>query len=638
MSDNIENTDSNNPVNKPASLEQKLKNLPSGPGVYQFIDANGKLLYVGKAKVLKNRVRQYFQNKPVSRMLGIMISKITDLEVITTDNEIEALILENNLIKSLKPRYNINLKDDKSYPYIVITNEPFPRVFPTRQKRSDGSRYFGPYTDVKNMRYALKTIRDIFMIRSCSLHLTEESIAQNKFSVCLDYHIHKCEAPCVGYVLKKEYNDMIDEVTKLLNGKTKTLIKELTEKMNKYSEEMKFEKAAGLRDRLNAIEVYSSKQKMVDDEIIDRDIFAYEKSGNDGCGMILKIRDGKVTGKTHYFLSNVEEKTDSEILENLITNHYTKTDFIPDELFLMSEIENEATLKKWLEEKKHGRIDFTVPKIGDKYKLVFMVKKNARLLLDELILTKMKREFIPPSVDSLMKDLRLTKLPRRIECFDISHIQGTDTVASMVVFVDGKPRKSDYRKFKINHVTDETGMPDDFMAMREVIYRRYKRIAEGVIPGEVSKSDDESFNAKPDLIIVDGGKGQLSSAVKVLDDLNIKDQNIIGLAKRLEEVYLPHESIAQNIPKTSSGLRLLQRVRDEAHRFAVTYHRSIRSKRTLTTELTEIEGIGDKTAQKLLIEFGSVENLKEVLKNNVNIVERSAGKKVAGKLKEWFEV
>lgn len=640
MSDTIENTDSNNPQNKTASLEQKLKNLPSGPGVYQFKDVNGKLLYVGKAKILKNRVRQYFQSKPVSGMLGIMISKISDLEVITTDNEIEALILENNLIKSLKPRYNINLKDDKSYPYIVITNEQFPRVFPTRQKRSDGSRYFGPYTDVKNMRYALKTIRDIFMIRSCSLHLTEETIAQNKFNVCLDYHIHKCEGPCAGYVLKKEYNEMIDEVAKLLNGKTKTLIKELTEKMNKHSGEMQFEKAASLRDRLNAIEVYSSKQKMVDDEIIDRDIFAFEKSGNDGCGMILKIRDGKVTGKTHYFLSNVEEKTDSEILENLITNHYTKTDFIPDELFLMSEVENESMLKKWLEEKKHGKTDFVIPKIGDKYKLVFMVKKNARLLLDELILTKMKREFIPPSVDSLKRDLRLTKLPRRIECFDISHIQGTDTVASMVVFIDGKPKKSDYRKFKLNHVTDETGQPDDFMSMREVIYRRYKRIAGKSVAAEIAKEEneeDESFDAKPDLIIVDGGKGQLSSAVKVLEDLQIKDQNIIGLAKRLEEVYLPYESIPQNIPKTSSGLRLLQRVRDEAHRFAVTYHRSIRNKRTLTTELTEVEGIGDRTAQKLLIEFGSVENLKEVLKNNINIVERSAGRKVAGKLKEWFE-
>lgn len=622
-----------------ATLEDKLKNLPLSPGVYQFKDSNGKILYIGKAKILRNRVRQYFQSKPVSGILNIMISKIADLELFTTDNEIEALILEQNLIKTQKPRYNINLKDDKSYPYIVITNEQFPRVFPTRKKRSDGSKYFGPYTDVKNMRSALKTVRNIFMIRSCNLSLTEESIAQNKFSICLDYHIHKCEGPCVGYVLRKEYNEMIERVTKLLNGKTKTLIREMTEQMNKYSDEMKFEKAAALRDKIEAIEVYSSKQKMVDEEIIDRDVFAFEKTDNDCCGMILKIRDGKVIGKTHYFMNNVAEKEDSEILENLITNYYSKNDFVPDEIYLMNELDNEITIKEWLEKKKQGKVEFIQPKIGDKYKLVFMVKKNARLLLDELILTKMKREFIPPSVDSLKKDLRLNKLPRRIECFDISHIQGTDTVASMVVFIDGKPKKSDYRKFKINTVSDETGMPDDFLSMREVIYRRFKKIAEGnLAEGENNNNnnDDESFGSKPDLIIIDGGKGQLSSAVKVLDDLQIKDQNIIGLAKRLEEVFFPNESIPHNIPKTSSGLRLLQRVRDEAHRFAITYHRSLRNKRTFTTELTEIEGIGEKTAQKLLTEFGSVENLKEVVKNNFNIIEKSAGKNVAEKLKVWF--
>lgn len=622
-----------------ATLEDKLKNLPLSPGVYQFKDSNGKILYIGKAKILRNRVRQYFQSKPVSGILNIMISKIADLELFTTDNEIEALILEQNLIKTQKPRYNINLKDDKSYPYIVITNEQFPRVFPTRKKRSDGSKYFGPYTDVKNMRSALKTVRNIFMIRSCNLSLTEESIAQNKFSICLDYHIHKCEGPCVGYVLRKEYNEMIERVTKLLNGKTKTLIREMTEQMNKYSDEMKFEKAAALRDKIEAIEVYSSKQKMVDEEIIDRDVFAFEKTDNDCCGMILKIRDGKVIGKTHYFMNNVAEKEDSEILENLITNYYSKNDFVPDEIYLMNELDNEITIKEWLEKKKQGKVEFIQPKIGDKYKLVFMVKKNARLLLDELILTKMKREFIPPSVDSLKKDLRLNKLPRRIECFDISHIQGTDTVASMVVFIDGKPKKSDYRKFKINTVSDETGMPDDFLSMREVIYRRFKKIAEGnLAEGENNNNnnDDESFGSKPDLIIIDGGKGQLSSAVKVLDDLQIKDQNIIGLAKRLEEVFFPNESIPHNIPKISSGLRLLQRVRDEAHRFAITYHRSLRNKRTFTTELTEIEGIGEKTAQKLLTEFGSVENLKEVVKNNFNIIEKSAGKNVAEKLKVWF--
>jgi excinuclease ABC subunit C len=640
MSDRNEYIENQNSESTVSALEDKLKNIPVSPGVYQFKDSNGKILYIGKAKILRNRVRQYFQSKPVSGILSIMISKITDLELITTDNEIEALILEQNLIKTLKPRYNINLKDDKSYPYIVITNEQFPRVFPTRKKRTDGSRYFGPYTDVKNMRFALKTVRDIFMIRSCNLQLTEETIAQDKFKVCLDYHIHKCEGPCVGYVLRKEYNEMIDQVAKLLNGKTKTLIKDMTNQMNRLSEEMQFEKAARLRDRIEAIEVYSSRQKMVDDEIIDRDIFAFDKIENDSCGMILKIRDGKVIGKSHYFMTNVTEKSDSEILENLVMNYYTKNDFVPDEIYLMNELEDQSTIKEWLEKRKQGKVEFVIPKIGDKYKLVFMVKKNARLLLDELILTKMKREFIPPSVESLKRDLRLSKLPRRIECFDISHIQGTDTVASMVVFYDGKPKKSDYRKFKINTVLDETGKPDDFLSMREVIYRRYKKIAERNT-GEYENSftaenEDESFGAVPDLIIIDGGKGQLSSAVKVLEDLQIKDQNIIGLAKRLEEVYFPNESIPQNIPKTSSGLRLLQRVRDEAHRFAVTYHRSLRDKRTFTTELTDIAGIGERTAQKLLIEFGSVENLKEIIKNNFNIIEKSAGKKVAGKLREWF--
>ena len=287
---------------------------------------------------------------------------------------------------------------------------------------------------------------------------------------------------------------------------------------------------------------------------------------------------------------------------------------------------------------KKGKVECVVPTIGDKYKLVFIVKKNARLLLDELILTKMKREFVAPSVESLRKDLRLSKLPRRIECFDISHIQGTDTVASMVVFVDGKPKKSDYRKFKIMAVMNETGTPDDFLSMREVIYRRFRRMAENETSGEESSGSDMSFSSEPDLVIIDGGKGQLSSAVKVLDDLGLKEIPVIGLAKKLEEVFFPGESDPFNIPKTSAGLRLLQRVRDEAHRFAVTFHKQLRNKRTLATELTEVEGIGEKTAKKLLIEFGSVENLREVLKNNFNIVERSVGSKTAEKLKQTLIV
>jgi excinuclease ABC subunit C len=618
-------------------LSTKLENLPSTPGVYQFKDDKGKLLYVGKAKILKNRVRQYFQSRPQTGRLATMISKIRDVEIITTDNEVEALILELNLINELKPRYNVNFKDDKSYPYIVITNEPFPRVFPTRKKRSDGSRYFGPYTDVKNMRFALKSIRDIFMIRSCSLNLTHDTIAKGKFKVCLDYHIKKCEGPCEGLVSQEDYNIIIDEVAKLLNGKTSSLLKEMQQRMNFYASEMLFEKAAKLRDKINAVDVYSSKQKMVDDEIVDKDIFAFERQDNDGCGMVLKIRDGKVVGKTHFYMNNTLEKSDEEIMKNLLMEYYSKTDFIPDEIYMLNETEDDDSVKEWLEKKKGSKVDMVIPKIGEKYKLVFMVKKNARLMLDELILTKMKRDFTPPSVDALKRDLKLTKLPRRIECYDISHIQGTDTVASMVVFLDGKPKKSDYRKFKIQSVANETGRPDDFLSMREVIHRRFKRYAESKEEKkEENKKQDESFSSAPDLVIIDGGKGQLSSAVQVLDDLGIKDINIIGLAKRLEEVFLPGDSDPQTIPKTSSGLKLLQRVRDEAHRFAITFHKSLRDKRTLSSELTSIPGVGEKVAKKLLTQFGSVEMIKEKINSDFETFEKTIGKKLSFSLKNYF--
>ncbi len=612
------------------SLKLKLENLPVSPGVYQFKDSAGKVIYVGKAKSLKSRVKQYFHSGPHYGRIPMMVSKISDLEIIKTDNEVEALILEFNLIKKLKPRYNVNLKDDKSYPYIVITRELFPRVFPTRQKRTDGSRYFGPYTDVKTMRYALKAIRDIFMIRSCNFNLTEENIADRKYKICLDYHIHKCEGPCEGLVSASDYNEMIDEVAKLLNGKTTSLIKELTKKMDEYSAGTQFEKAAKLRDKIEAISVYSSKQKMVSDEIIDRDIFAVETDGNDGCGMVLKIRDGKVIGKSHFYLSNVLEKEEGELIENLLMNYYSKSDYVPDEIFLQKQTENLKTLKGWIERKfsstqtSNKGFEIMVPKIGDKAKLVNMVKANAKLMLDELKLSKMKREFIAPSVEALKRDLGMKDLPRRVECFDISHIQGTDTVASMVVFQDGKARKSEYRKYRIESVSGETGRPDDFQSMREVVFRRYRRLI-------------EEKKAFPDLIIIDGGKGQLSSAVKVLTDLGIRNIKIIGLAKKLEEVYFPGEPDPYTIPKTSSGLKLLQRIRDEAHRFAVTFHQDLRDKRTLTTELLEIKGIGEKTAKKLLTEFSSVEALKEKLFCSYEEVEKAAGKKNAKMLMEYFK-
>ena len=618
-----------NRVSVKTELKEKVKNLPTLPGVYQFKDSKGKIIYVGKAKNLRNRVRQYFHSKPGFDKLNIMVSKIDDLEIITTDTEVEALLLELNLIKELKPRYNVNLKDDKSYPYIIITNEPYPRIFPTRKKITDGSRYFGPYTDVKTMKFALKTIREIFMIRSCDYNLTDENIRTKNYKLCLDYQIDKCEGPCEGLVSREDYNEMIEEIAKLLNGKTATLLKELSNRMKYYSSQMLFEKAGKLRDKISAISVYSSKQKMVDEEMIDKDIFAIEKEDNDGCGMILKIRDGKVIGKTHYYFSNVLEKPDEELLEKLVTNYYTKTDFIPEQIHLETEFENISTIKKWLKERKGKKVEFVIPRIGDKAKLVNMVKKNAKLMLDELKLAKLKREFVVPSVDALKRDLRLSKLPRRIECFDISHIQGTDTVASMVAFYDGKPRKSEYRKYKLGYVLNDVGQPDDFLAMREVIHRRFRRIL------------DEK-QSMPDLIVIDGGKGQLSSAVKVLEDVGIKisegKPNIIGLAKRLEEVYLTGDTDPHTIPKTSSGLKLLQRIRDEAHRFAITFHRDLREKRTLATELEEIKGIGEKTAKRLLTKFGSVEIIKEKLSNDIEQIERVVNKNVINSLKEYFEI
>lgn len=600
------------------SLQEKLEALPAGPGVYQHKDAEGRVLYVGKAKSLRSRVRQYFQkSRSVDPRIDRMLAKATDLEIIVTDSEVEALILEANLIKKLKPRYNVNLKDDKSYPYIVITKEPYPRVFMTRQIRRDGSRYFGPYTDVKNVRAALKTVRDIFMIRSCNFFIDDEVIRKRKIKICLDYHIKKCEGPCEGLVSEAQYNAMIDQVAQLLQGKTETLIAMLRDDMERLASEMKFEEAAVLRDRIKGLEAYTEKQKAVDLDQIDRDIFAFATEGDDACGVIFKIRDGKLIGRQHYYMTTVEGKPASEILETLIQQYYLQADYIPQEVFLSDGLEDVEAVQRWLGEKRAGDVKVLSPTEGEEAKLVRLTKSNAKFLLDELKIQKMKRaDFVPHAVQSLQRDLRLAKAPRRIECFDNSNIQGSDPVASMVVFVDGKPKKSEYRKFKIKSVTG----PDDFASMREIIRRRYSRVQrEGL--------------EMPDLIMVDGGKGQLSSALEVLNELGLKDQPIIGLAKRLEEVFVPGKPEAELIPKTSTGLRLLQQLRDEAHRFAITFHRSLRTKRTLQTELDLIEGIGKKRAKELLEVFGSVQGVKFATQEQIAEV---VGEKVAGKIAEYF--
>lgn len=602
----------------PVTLEERLQSLPGEPGVYQFQDAQGKVIYVGKAKNLRSRVRQYFQrSRPFDPRLAALVSRIANVEIIVTDSEVESLILEANLIKRLKPRYNVNLKDDKSYPYIVVTNEPYPRVAVTRRIVRDGSRYFGPFTEVKTLRSTLKTLRDVFRIRSCRYYIDEEVIQKKKIRVCLDYHIKKCDGPCEGLISQQAYNDMIREVEKLLSGRTGSLVRELEARMKTLADEMRFEEAAEVRDKIEALKVYEAKQKVVTLEKEDRDVIGVASAEDDACGVVFKVREGKLIGSHHYYLTGAEGRTLEELASSFVSRYYLDTDDVPREVLLPVQLSAAESVEAWLTSKRGEEVKVMAPQSGDKVEIVKMAVTNAKLLLDELQLQRAKQaDFVPHSVQALQRDLRLPVPPRRIECFDISNIQGSDTVASMVTFVDGSPKKSEYRKFKVRTVEG----PDDFASMREVIRRRYQRML-------------EENTERPDLIMVDGGKGQLSATVAVLKELQLESIPVIGLAKRLEEVYVPYASDPLQIAKTSSGLRLLQRIRDEAHRFAIAYHRLLRSKRTIRTELEAIPGIGPKRAKKLLEHFGS---MKMVLKASEVELAAVVGKSVAQKLKEAF--
>ena len=602
-----------------SNLESKIRNLPDKPGIYQFLNDKGKVIYVGKARNLKNRVRSYFHDSITSAKTLALVNKINDFELIVTDNEIEALVLENNLIKDLKPRYNINLKDDKSYPFIKVTNEPYPQVYPTRRVVKDGSKYFGPYTNVKDMKSALRMINQIFKIRSCKLNIDQESIDKKKFKVCLDYHIHKCDGPCEGLVSEKDYNDMVGEVVKLLKGKTVDLIKELTTKMETAVEKMEYEKAAEIRDKRDQLNIISERQKIVANDFEDRDVISIAYEGKDSACSIFNIRGGKLTAKKQLKLGIDDNDEIAEIYTAAIKFYYGEYVEVPKEILIEVEPADIETLVSWLSQKAERKVKFVVPKkSSDALSLINMCKQNAILQLKEIQIQKMKNQGnVPYALSALQRDLRLKVLPRKIECFDISNLQGTDSVASLVSFIDGKPKKSLYRKFIIKTVEG----PDDFSSMQEVIGRRYKKLLEEKEP-------------LPDLIMVDGGKGQLSSAVSTLKELGLRDFNIIGLAKRLEEVFFPGHSEPESIPKTSSGLKLLQQVRDEAHRFAITFHRKRRSKRTITSELNGIKGIGKSTTDKLLKEIGSISVIQNT---DVETLSKVVGKAKAELIKRHFE-
>jgi excinuclease ABC subunit C len=575
-------------------LENKLNNLPAKPGVYQFKNNKDKVIYVGKARNLRNRVKSYFHGGATNAKTIALVKKISDLELVVTDSEVEALVLENNIIKELKPRYNIDLKDDKSFPFIKITNEPYPQVYSTRRVIQDGSKYFGPYTSVKTMKSALRTINQIFKIRSCKYNINDDTIEKKKFKICLDYHINKCDGPCEGLVSEREYNEMVQEVIKVIRGRTDDLIKDLETKMEQAAGRTDFENAAQIRDKIDQLRIISSKQKIVSNDFEDRDVISVAHESKDSACSIFNIRSGKLVGKKQLKLKLQGEEELSEVYNAAIKFYYGEHTEIPKEILFEIEPDDSELLLEWLNLRSVKKVKFIIPQRGELRSLVKMCKQNAVLQLKEIQLQKMKKEeHVSYAVGALQRDLRLKDLPKKIECFDISNLQGTDSVASMVVFVDGKPKKSLYRKYIIKDVEG----PDDFASMEEVIERRYKRLL-------------DNGDSLPDLIVVDGGKGQLSSAVGVLNKLGIKEIPIIGLAKRLEEVFFPGNSEAESIPKTSSGLKLLQQIRDEAHRFAITFHRKRRSKRTFETELTSIKGIGLSTAQKLIKEIGSVNTIK----------------------------
>ncbi len=599
-------------------LNNKLKTLPTRPGVYQFKNDKDKVIYVGKARNLRSRVRSYFHSSATNAKTIALVKKIKDVELVVTDSEIEALVLESNLIKELKPRYNIDLKDDKSFPFIKVTSEPYPQVYSTRQVIKDGSKYFGPYTSVKNMKSSLRMINQIFKIRSCKYDINEVTIAKKKYKLCLDYHINKCDGPCEGLISEREYNEMVQEVIKLLRGKTDDLIKELETKMQKASSGLDFEKAGEIRDKLEQLKTISSKQKIVSNDFIDRDVISVAYEGNDSACSIFNIRSGKLVGKKQLRLSLKGGEELPEIYNSIVKFYYGEHTEIPKEILFETEPIDSDLLKQWLNLRAEKKLKFVIPQRGELRSLVNMCKQNAILQLKEIQIQKMKKEGqVPFAVAALQKDLRLIKLPKKIECFDISNLQGTDSVASLVVFVDGKPKKSLYRKFIIQDVEG----PDDFASMQEVIRRRYTRILKNKQP-------------LPDLIMVDGGKGQLSSAVAILNDLGLKQIPIIGLAKRLEEVFFPRKSEAESIAKTSSGLKLLQQIRDEAHRFAITFHRKRRNKRTFTSELTTIKGIGPSTAQMLLKQLGSVSTIK---KESLEKITAVVGKKKAELIFKYFQ-
>lgn len=569
------------------SIEIILQSLPDNPGVYQYYDKEGKILYVGKAKNLKKRVNSYF-NRDVheNAKTAVLVKKIVDIKFIIVNTELDALLLENTLIKKLQPRYNVLLKDDKTYPWICIKKEPFPRVFSTRNIIKDGSDYYGPYANTKMMYALLELIKKLYPLRNCSLNLSPENIAKKKYKICLEYHIGNCLGACEGLQTETDYTDSINHIKYILKGNISSVLKHLKVMMGEYAEKMEFEKAQTVKEKIELLEKFQSKSTVVSPTVENADVFSIVTDEDYAYVNYLNIMNGAIIQGHTIELKKKLDETPEELLTMAIA-----------ELRERFHSKSKEIIVPFAPEIKFENTEYIVPQRGDKRQLLELSERNVDYYRKE---KQRQQNLIDPErhtkriMAQMMKDLRLTEEPRHIECFDNSNIQGAFPVAAMTVFKNGKPSKKDYRHFNIKTVEG----PNDFASMEEVIYRRYKRVVE----------ENESL---PQLIVIDGGKGQLSSAVNSLEKLNLMGKvGIIGIAKKLEEIYYPGDSVPLYLDKKSESLKIIQQIRDEAHRFGITHHRNKRSKGTIKTELTEIKGISNITAQKLLKTFKSVANIK----------------------------
>ncbi len=598
---------------------ERLRALPARPGVYLMRDNSGAILYVGKASRLRSRVSTYFGSPyDLPPKIRQMVRRVADFEFIVTESEQEALILESNLIKEHQPQYNARLKDDKSYPFIKIdTTEEFPLVYVTRKVREDGARYFGPFASASSVRKTLALLKKLFPYRSCT-----KTITGNDDRACLDYYIHRCAGPCIGEVDKKRYHEIIEQVALFLEGRTEQVVGGIRARMEDASENLEFERAALLRDQIVAIEKVHEGQKVLQLSSENVDVIALAQRNRDAWVEVFFIRQGKLIGRENFLMHRSDGDESAEVLAAFVKQFYSANPYVPRRVLLQYLPDDLKAIEKWLRAKRQGAVDLRVPQRGEKKKLVDMVAQNAEQGLEQLTIRRIHESTNnAKATEELQEALSLPKPPNRIECYDISNIQGTNAVGSMVVFEDGRPKSSDYRRFQIKKVA---GI-DDYSMMREVLSRRFKRLSDARKKERQGNSDDGSNGGKPasrngvsanswgvipDLVVIDGGKGHLSAALQVFLELGIDDVPLCSLAKENEEIFVPYEKEPIILPRSSQGLFLAQRVRDEAHRFAITFHRQRRSKSSVKSSLDLVPGVGPKRKKMLIRRFGSVKNIR----------------------------